>query len=131
MLTLKRLGVYLLTFVVLVCIVVILLDWKWLNIDNLLVNRINNHDNVLALNKEIVFVNLKHPDTKAEMKDFILYRQSIIKLLNTIAAESKKETGPKASSWLLILLTSKLSILSHFLSSKLKTIHTKTTKVIR
>ena len=96
MLTLKRLGVYLITFVFLVCIVLSLLDRKWLNIDNLLVNRINSQDDALALNKEIVFVNLKHPDTKAEMKDFILYRQSIIKLLNTIAAESKKEIGPKA-----------------------------------
>jgi len=94
MLTLKRLGIYLATFLIVVSLVIALVDWKWL--DKYLVNEVNktsNQDNVL--NKKIVVVNLEKPASGSEGESFKLFRQHTIKLLNTIAKEAKEKNAPE------------------------------------
>jgi len=94
MLTLKRLFVYLATFIVAVALIISFVNWKWL--DKYLVNEANkiSSDNEF-LNKEIVFINLEKQTHGSEVESFKLFRQSIIKLLNTIAGEAKDGKGPK------------------------------------
>ncbi|MCY7422518.1 MAG: toll/interleukin-1 receptor domain-containing protein [Chitinophagaceae bacterium] len=94
MLTLKRLAVYFITFIVSVALVIGFVNWKWL--DKYLVNEANkiSSDNEL-LNKEIVFINLEKQTHGSEAESFKLFRKSIIKLLNTIAGEAKDKKGPK------------------------------------
>ena len=95
MLTLKRLAVYLITFLIVLILVIVLVDWK--RVDNYIVgvaNKTSNQDEIV--NKEIVFVNIdKHPYGGSECESFTLYRQSVIKLLNAVAEETKKNNGPK------------------------------------
>ena len=93
MITLKRLAVYLITFIVVVALVIGFVNWKWL--DKYLVNEANKMgSNNEFLNKEIVFINLEKQTNGSEAESFKLYRQSIIKLLNTIAGEAKDKKGP-------------------------------------
>ncbi len=94
MLTLKRLAVYLITFLLVVITVIALVDWKWL--DKWLVNEVNSisHQDDF-LNKEIVFINLEKKETGSEGESFKQFRQHIIKLLNTVAIEAKAKNGPK------------------------------------
>ena len=94
MITLKRMAVYLITFIVVVALVIGFVNWKWL--DKYLVNEANKMgSNNEFLNKEIVFINLEKQTHGSEAESFKLYRQSIIKLLNTIAGEAKDKKGPK------------------------------------
>src|SRR5438128_10708813 len=93
MLTLKRLGIYLVTFLILVTLVIGLADWKWM--DKYLVseaNKISNQDNFL--NKKIVFVNLERPASGSEGESFKQFRQHIISLLNTVAQQAKEKNAP-------------------------------------
>jgi len=92
--TLKRLGIYLATFFIVVTLIIGFIDWKWL--DRKLVNKANKIARGKDfLNKEIVPVHLEHPDVGSEGESFRLFRQHTIKLLNTIANESKEKKGPK------------------------------------
>jgi len=94
MLTLKRLGIYLATFLIVVSFVIGLVDWKWL--DKYLVNEANktsNQDNLL--NKKIVVVNLEKPAGGSEGESFKLFRQHIISLLHTIAQEAREKNAPE------------------------------------
>ena len=94
MLTLKRLGIYLATFLIVVSLVIGLVDWKWL--DKYLVNEANktsNQDNFL--NKKIVVVNLEKPASGSEGESFKLFRQHTIKLLNTVAQQAKEKNAPE------------------------------------
>jgi len=94
MLTLKRLGIYLATFLIVVSLVIGLVDWKWL--DKYLVNEANktsNQDNLL--NKKIVVVNLEKPAGGSEGESFKLFRQHIISLLHTIAQEAREKNAPE------------------------------------
>lgn len=95
MLTIKRLAVYLLTFLISTIIVIVIIDWR--RFDNYILsysNRTAANDEIV--NKEIVFIQLdNHPSGVSECESFTLYRQSIIKLLNTIADEARKNNGPK------------------------------------
>lgn len=94
MLTVKRIGIYLCTFLIVLVIVIVVVDWKWL--DKSLVNSANkagNQDDFL--NKELVFVQLNHSDQGSEGASFKLFRQNTIKLLNAISIASKQGKGPK------------------------------------
>jgi hypothetical protein len=94
MLTFKRLGIYLATFLIVVSLVIGLVDWKWF--DKYLVNEANktsNQDNFL--NKKIVIVNLEKPASGSGGESFKLFRQHIIKLLNTAAQEAKEKKAPE------------------------------------
>lgn len=96
MLTLKRLGIYLASFLIVVILVITLVDWKWL--DKYLVNAANktssqSDDN--SLNKKIVLINLERPVTGSEGASFKLFRQHIIQLLNTIAKEAREKNAPE------------------------------------
>lgn len=95
MLTIKRLAVYLLTFLLISCIVIFLVDFK--QFDNYLVgqaNKTSKKDEIV--NKEIVYVHVdNHPAAESECMSFTLYRQSIIKLLNTVAEQTRNNNGPK------------------------------------
>ena len=95
MLTLKRLAVYLATFLITTVIVIVVIEWR--RFDNLILSFSNKPTaNEEIVNKELVFIQLdNHPEATSECESFVLYRQSIIKLLNTIAAESKNNNGPK------------------------------------
>lgn len=96
MVTIKRLAVYLLVFFVVSGIFIFLIDFK--QFDNYLVgqaNKTNSKDDIV--NKEIVYVHLdNHPVAHSECESFTLYRQSIIKLFNTVAGQTKINNGPKA-----------------------------------
>ncbi len=94
MLTLKRLGIYLAGFLVVVSLVIWLADWKWL--DKYLVNEANkkaSRDN--TLNKKIVVVNLERPASGSEGESLKRFRQHTIQLLNTIAQEAKEKEAPE------------------------------------
>ncbi len=95
MLTIKRLAVYLLTFLLVSAIVIFLIDFR--QFDQYLVgqaNKTGKKDEIV--NKEIVYVHLdNHPDAESECMSFTLYRQSIIKLLNTVAEQTRNNNGPK------------------------------------
>ncbi len=95
MLTLKRLAVYLLTFLITTVVVIVLIDWQ--RVDNYVLSYANRPaPNDEIVNKELVFIQLSnHPAGDSECESFTLYRQSIIKFLNTIAVETKKNNGPK------------------------------------
>src|SRR5688572_12940424 len=93
MLTLKRIGIYLISFILLVSIMIWLVDWKWL--DKYLVNEANKTGKEDFVNKEIVFIQLDHPDTGSEGASFKLFRQQTIQLLNSITAASKNNNKPK------------------------------------
>ena len=94
MLTLKRLAIYLVTFLITVSIAIAFVNWKWL--DKYIVNEVNkSNSGKNNLNKEIVFINIENPKDGSEGVSFKLFRQRIIKLLNTIAIESKDKKGPK------------------------------------
>lgn len=95
MLTLKRLAIYLFTFLITTLIVIVLIDWR--RVDNLVLSYANRPaPNDEIVNKVLVFIQLNnHPYGESECESFTQYRQSIIKLLNTIAAETKKNNGPK------------------------------------
>ena len=93
MVTLKRLGIYLASFLIVVSLVIGLVDWKWL--DKYLVNEANkksSQDN--TLNKKIVVVDLEKPASGSEGESLKDFRQHIIKLLNTIAQETKAKNKP-------------------------------------
>lgn len=94
MLRLKRLGIYLTTFLIVVSLVIALVDWKWL--DKYLVNEANktsSQDNVL--NKKLVVVDLEKPAGGSEGAAFKLFRQRTIKLLNTIAQQAREKNAPE------------------------------------
>lgn len=95
MLTIKRLAVYLLTFILVSAIVIFVVDFR--KFDNYLVgqaNKTSNKDEIV--NKEIVYVHLdNHPAAESECMSFTLYRQSLIKLLNTVAEQTRNNNGPK------------------------------------
>ncbi len=94
MLTLKRLGVYLLTFFVVVCLVMWLTNWK--KLDHYLVNQANKIASSRDfVHKEIVLVHLQKPKTGTDGTNLKYFRQKVIKFLNTIAQESKNKQGPK------------------------------------
>jgi hypothetical protein len=93
MLTLKRLGIYLASFLMVVSLVITLVNWKWL--DKYLVNASNKtskQEN--TLNKKIVVVDLERPVSGSEGESFKLFRQHIIKLLNTVAQQTKEKNAP-------------------------------------
>jgi TIR domain len=95
MLTLKRLGAYLITFFISVSLVIGLVNWKWM--DNYLVNKANtigSKDDIV--NDEIVFVNLENTKHGNGGEDLKAFRQNVIKFLNAVADESKNKTAPKA-----------------------------------
>ena len=95
MLTLKRLAVYLITFLITLILVLLLGDWK--KVDNYIVglsNTSNSQDEIV--NNDIVFVQIdNHPESESECMSFTLYRQSIVKLLNTVAVATRNNNGPK------------------------------------
>ena len=93
MLTLKRLGVYLLTFFIVVSLLIGFVNWKWL--DKYLVSKANKSSNSEnSLYEGIAFVQLNRPKSGSEGETLKLFRQRIVKLLNTIARESKDKRGP-------------------------------------
>jgi hypothetical protein len=78
MLTLKRLGAYLITFFISVSLVIGLVNWKWM--DNYLVNKANtigSKDDIV--NDEIVFVNLENTKHGNGGEDLKAFRQNVIK----------------------------------------------------
>ncbi len=94
MLTLKRLGIYLATFLIVVSVAIAIVDWK--RLDKYLVNEVNktgNTDNFL--NKKIVLVNLEKPASGSEGTSLKLFRQHVIKLLNTVAQQAKEKNAPE------------------------------------
>ena len=93
-LTIERLGAYLFAFLLVVVLVVWLVDWKWL--DKYLVNEVNkNSSQEEFLNKDITLIHLERPAQGGELENFKLFRQRTVKLLNTIAEESKERRSPK------------------------------------
>ncbi|HNP22900.1 MAG TPA: toll/interleukin-1 receptor domain-containing protein [Panacibacter sp.] len=95
MVNFKRLTVYLLTFLVVSVVVILLVNFR--DFDHYLVGQANkNNGKDEIVNKELVFVQLdNHPTATSECQSFTLYRQSIIKLLNTIAEQTRVNNGPK------------------------------------
>lgn len=94
MITLKRLGIYLITFFIVIILVIWLIDWKWL--DKYLYTKANltvSADNIV--HDDIVFVNIENPKTGFDGEDLKLKRQSIIKFLNTINRECINKRSPE------------------------------------
>lgn len=94
MVTLKRLGIYLVIFFVTVSLLIVFVNFR--RLDNHLVNEANKAGIAgYELNKEIVLINLEAKKTGSDGADTKQFRLNIISLLNTIAAESKNKKGPK------------------------------------
>lgn len=95
MLTLKRLAIYLITF--LLCFFLALNLGNWRKVDNYIVgfaNRVNEDDNIL--NKDIVFVEVNTmPQAESACESFSLNRRNTINLINAILKEDDAGRGPK------------------------------------
>lgn len=93
MLTLKRLGIYLATFLIVVSVVIGFVDWKWL--DKYLVSEANKNSQDNSLNKKIVLINLERTAMGSEGASFKLFRQHVIQLLNTVAQQAREKNIPR------------------------------------
>lgn len=94
MLTLKRLGIYLLTFLLTTILVIGFVDWKWL--DNRLVNKANSSFSANeSLHKDLMLVQLLKTDTQDEGADFARFRKHLIQFLHTMAARCQEHNKPK------------------------------------
>ncbi|MAZ26252.1 MAG: hypothetical protein CL868_04125 [Cytophagaceae bacterium] len=95
MLTLKRLAVYLITFII--CAVLALSIGNWRKVDNYIVaysNQVSKADSIV--NKEIVFVHLdQNPPGESACETFYLKRRNTIDLLNAVAIQAEQNNGPK------------------------------------
>lgn len=93
MFTLKRLAVYLITYLLTVVVVIGLINWKWM--DTWLVHKANTTgESGEIVNNKLVFVNLEKPATGSEGESFRLFRQRVVQLLNTVARESRSNNNP-------------------------------------
>ncbi|WP_299527308.1 toll/interleukin-1 receptor domain-containing protein [uncultured Lutibacter sp.] len=95
MLTIKRLAIYLITFLITFILALNLGNWK--KLDNYLVGYSNRTSEQKAiLNKEIVFIHLdQNPPGQSGCESFYLKRRNTIDLLYAIAEQSKINNGPK------------------------------------
>ncbi len=94
MITLKRSMVYVATFLLVVSVAIVLVNWKGL--DKYLVSEANKNSNTdNSLNKKIVLINLEKPSTGSEGESFKLFRQHTVSLLNTIAQQAKEKNAPE------------------------------------
>ena len=95
MLTLKRLAIYLITFLISLILALSIGNWK--KVDNYLVeysNRSSEDKNIL--NKDLVFVSIDlNPDAKNACEAIHKIRQNIIDVLNAIANQEQSNNGPK------------------------------------
>lgn len=95
MLTLKRLAIYLITFLIALILALNLGNWK--KVDNYLVgysNRSSEKENIV--NKDIVFVHLdQNPPGKSGCESFTQKRRNTIDLLNAVLEQSLMNNGPK------------------------------------
>ncbi len=95
MLTLKRLAIYLITFLLTLILALNLGNWK--KVDNYLVGYSNRtSEEVSIVNKDIVFVHLdQNPLGESACESFYLKRRNTIDLLYAIAEQVKINNGPK------------------------------------
>ena len=95
MLTLKRLAIYLITFLISLVLALSLGNWK--KVDNYLVGYSNrSNEDVNILNKDLVFVAVdQNPKASTGCEAFYIKRQTTILLLDAIAEQAKLNNGPK------------------------------------
>ncbi|MCZ6594213.1 MAG: toll/interleukin-1 receptor domain-containing protein [Bacteroidetes bacterium] len=95
MLTLKRLAIYLITFLITLILALNLGNWR--KVDNFLVgysNRTSEQENIV--NKDLVFVHIdQNPSGENGCESFYLKRRNTIDLLNAIAEQAAINNGPK------------------------------------
>lgn len=95
MLTLKRLAIYLITFLITLILALNLGNWK--KVDNYLVgysNRSSEKENIV--NKDIVFVHIdQDPPGESGCESFTQKRRNTIDLLNAVLEQSLENNGPK------------------------------------
>ncbi|MBX2990125.1 MAG: toll/interleukin-1 receptor domain-containing protein [Bacteroidetes bacterium] len=93
MLTLKRLAIYLIAYLLTVVVVIGLINWKWM--DTWLVHKANTAgESGEIVNNKLVLVNLEKPATGSEGEAFRLFRQRVVQFLNTVARESRSNNSP-------------------------------------
>ena len=95
MLTLKRLAIYLITFLITLILALSLGDWK--KVDNYLVGYSNQtNEDVNVLNKDLVFVAIDtEPEAPNVCESFHKKRQNIINVLKVINNQINSNNGPK------------------------------------
>ena len=95
MITLKRLAIYLVTFLVTVTVVICVADWK--KMDQYLVEKANLQSSQGDfLYKDLVLIQLSRQIGGSEGANLTCFRQHTVKLLNTIAQEA--ENGSSRAS---------------------------------
>lgn len=95
MLTLKRLAIYLITFLITLILALNLGNWK--KVDNYLVGYSNRSSEKEAIvNKDIVFVHLdQNPPGQSACESFFQKRRNTIDLLNAVTEQAILNNGPK------------------------------------
>ena len=95
MLTLKRLLIYLITFLITLILALNLGNWR--KVDNYIVgyaNRTSEQENIV--NKDLVFVHIdQDPPGESACESFYLQRRNMIDLLNAIRQQVENHNGPK------------------------------------
>ena len=95
MLTLKRLAIYLITF--LITFILALNIGNWRVVDNYLVGYSNrNSEDEAIVNKDIVFVHIdQNPPGESGCESFYRKRRNTINLLNAVIEQTINDNGPK------------------------------------
>ena len=95
MLTLKRLAIYLITF--LISLILALSIGNWRKVDNYLVGYSNRtNEDAKILNKDLVFVSVDlNPQAPNGCEAFYQKRKSMVDLMKAIEKQAQSHNGPK------------------------------------